>query len=173
MLRNRRDQAVTIKVETEHVILRDQAPLNKGNIRFENGWSFAKFVEHLNRHVFFWSGWKTGPISYGVRQFQRYCSEQPVILRCSFRLIRGENPGANPFFCKYNSGSPRCSNGQRSARGATTFSTAQNADFTPGNVVEVVFHGSVILPPDTEYKNGDGRWRPLYEAAQPAAGADR
>jgi hypothetical protein len=161
-VRNRRNESLPVFVQAERVILRDQTPLYENNTQLEGGWSFAEFVEHLNHHVFFWSGWERGPVAYGVRHFQRYCPEQPVIIRASFRSIRGENPDAEPLFCKYNSGSPRCSNGRRSPRGPQTFSTAQTADFTPGNVVEVVFRGSVILPTDREYKNSvTGQWRHL------------
>src|SRR3989442_684976 len=99
---NRRDKAFTATVETEAVILRDQAPLYENTIRLEGGWSFAEFVEHLNQHVFFWPGTETGPIDYGVRHFQRYSSEQPVIFRVRYLSTRAENPDAEPLFCKYN-----------------------------------------------------------------------
>jgi hypothetical protein len=160
-VRNRRNKALPVIVEADRVILRDQAPLHEGSIQLEGGWSFAELVDHLNQHIFFWPGWETRMIDYGDRYLEHYSSEMPVVFRVRFRSIRAENPNAEPLFCKYNSGSPRCSHGQRSPRGPQTFSTAQSADFTPKNVKEVVFRDAVSLPADTEYKNGDDQWRPL------------
>lgn len=162
LVSDRRSEASPIEVDGERVYLCDQAPLHNGNIQFSAGWSLPKFVEHLNQHVFFWSGWSRRPVPHGVRHFKRYSLKQPVTIRSTFHAVRGKNPGAELLFCKYNSGSPRCSNGQRSPRGPETFSTALSCCFGPGEVVEVVLRNSVVLPDGTECANDiGGPWRPL------------
>jgi hypothetical protein len=160
-----RPEHLPIEVRGERVILRDQAPLHEGNIQFSDGGSFPDFVQYLNQHVFFWSGWRMQPSDYGRRHFQHYSSERPVILRAPFLSIRKRNPLSRPLFCKYNSGSPRWSHGRPSPRGPDTFSPAENSTFTPGDVVEVVFRDSIALPDDTQYARAlTGPWRPLWEA---------
>lgn len=158
-LRRRRSEPLPIEVNRERVILCDQAPLRAGNAQLTSGWSFPHFIEHLNHYVFFWSGWARGPVTYGVRYFERYSAERPIVLRARFQSVRKKNPTAEPLFCKYNSGSPRWSNGRPSPRGPETFSPAQTTCFNSGEVVEVVFHGSVTLPDDTEYaRSVTGPW---------------
>jgi hypothetical protein len=161
-LRHRRGEPLPIDVHGERVILCDQAPLYEGNAQFANGWSFADFVQHLNQHVFFWSGWERAPVPHGFRHFQRYQFDQPIVIRATFQSVRNKNSAAEPLFCKYNSGSPRWSNGRPSPRGPETFSTAPTSCFNPGEVVEVVFRSSVTLPNSTECANSVfGPWRPL------------
>ena len=137
VVRARRIAALQITVEGDPVILCDQAPLHEGNIQFNGGWSLPEFVEHLNHHVFFWSGWNSGPVPYGVRHFNRYSLERPMVIRATFQSVRTKNPGAQLRFCRYNSGSPRWSNGRPSPRGPGTFSTALSSCFWPREVVEV------------------------------------
>ena len=48
-------------------------------MRVPNGFVFEDLVEILNGRVFFWPGAVGGPISYGVRHFERYQNEKPVI----------------------------------------------------------------------------------------------
>jgi hypothetical protein len=74
-----------------------------------------------------------------------------VILRAPFHSFQKRNPQIQPLFCKYNSGSPRWSGGRARPRGSDTFSTAVDNSFRLGDVVEVVFKGSVSLPADTQY----------------------
>src|SRR5687767_6744778 len=78
----RRDHFV-VNVDGEAVHIRDQAPLHRGNVRLEGGWSFDDLVRAINGRVFFWPGTERGPINYGIRHFERYETEQPAILRVS------------------------------------------------------------------------------------------
>jgi hypothetical protein len=84
---------LSVVVNTERVNLRDQAPLYEKKIRLHDGWSFEKFVEHLNRHVFFWSGWETGPIDYGARYFQTELSNSSPNLQISSQRSPKEATG--------------------------------------------------------------------------------
>jgi hypothetical protein len=151
-----------VQLETLGILLRDQAALHLGNLRLVDGYTFEDFIESLNRRIFFWPGTSAGPISYGKRHFKRYDKERPVILRIGFQSLVRANPAAEPHYCAYNSGSPRCSNGERSPRGPKTFLSAVEFTGTPSQVVEVTFDSSVKLPPDTQFRSHpEGPWDTL------------
>src|SRR5687768_10866263 len=59
----RRRAHVPVEIAGETVLLRDQAPLHRGNMRLDEGWSFEQLVQHINERVFFWPGGADGPIS--------------------------------------------------------------------------------------------------------------
>lgn len=160
LLTSRRRAAHVVSVNNEMIHIRDQAPLHEGNIRFGDGWSLPQLIDDLNRRVFFWPGGEDGPISYGVRHFERYRVENPVVLRVSFREVLGCNSDTTPSFCKFNSGSPRCSGGLGSLRCRDTFMSADRATFPPSGVVEVTFLNRVNLPSDMLVAAApDGPWR--------------
>lgn len=162
-VRIRRTATTPISIGSDQVLLRDQAPLYRGNIEFTDGWELEDFVEDINRRVFFWSGWEYGPIPHGVRHFGRYQAEHPLILRVPFDALRRCNAEQTPFFCKYNSGSPRRFQGRSSPRGPDTFLPADHCSYNPGDVVEVTFIGSVTLPDNTEVSDHvEGPWRRLF-----------
>lgn len=162
LLRQRRRRHERVIVGETVIIVRDQAPLHKGNISFEDGYTFDSFVECLNRRVFFWPGTVSGPISYGTRHFARYRGEHPIILRVLMESVLAVNPATRPLYCGYNSGSPRCSYGNKSRRGASTFLPAGDFKGPPSKVVEVTFQEPITLPADTQYgRHPSGPWRPL------------
>lgn len=136
----------TIVIGDESVQIRDQAPLFAGNVAFTSRWSFEDLVTHLNGHVFFWPGNADGPIPSGVRHFERYRSEDPVVLVMNTSEVIAANASNPPRFSVYNSGSPRCTGGRKSPRGPETFLSAQKIDTTPGGVIEVTFYRGVNLP---------------------------
>jgi len=163
LIRARRRTHERIIVDGREIVIRDQAPLHAGKMRLPKGYNFEDFVEHLNRRIFFWPGSDVGPISYGMRHFQRYRRERPLILRVDFDSLLRSNPAANPLFCRYNSGSPRCSNGKKIPRGPHMF--VSTADFVeaPSRVVEVTFDIQIVLPPNTEFsERPTGPWRLLF-----------
>jgi hypothetical protein len=149
-LLRKRGTCLSIEHNGEQVHIRDQAPLYAGNVRLEGGWAFADLLRALNERVFFWPGSSAGPISYGVRHFLRYREESPHILRMLLVDLMIANPTSPPQFCRFNSGSPRCSQGRGSLRGPSTFLGAEEADFPPSSVVEVTFLNRVTLPPCIE-----------------------
>jgi len=178
LLRQRRAVHHTITIDGMAVSLRDQSPLCEGNIEVETGWTFAQVIALLNQRVFFWPGTSGGPIDYGWRHFARYEEERPVVIRVQTRSLLRANPTNPPLFCRYNSGSPRCSGGARSPRGAATFQTASENSFIPSEVVEVTFVGRSSLPDDAELRGASwADWVPLFppttdQDAEPSAAAE-
>lgn len=163
MLRQKRFVSRTVQIKEDTVNIRDQQPLHAGNISFVDGWSFEDVIKLLNERVFFWPGTSIGPIGYGKRHYKRYIEENPSILRVSTQALFGTNLDVSPTFCRYNSGSPRCSKGVGSPRGAKTFVVASEADFTPNKVVEVTYSDRVTLPDVVEFSNSvSGPWRSLF-----------
>ena len=153
-----------VTFEGRNIVIRDQDYLHKGNTGLSKGYSFEEFIGSLNGRVFFWPGTVSGPIVSGIRHFERYVEERPrpVILRLDFQLLLTANPGAVPLFCRYNSGSPRCSFGNKSPRGPNTFVTASEFKETASKVVEVTFNHEITLPPRAEYgANPRGPWKKL------------
>ena len=158
----RRREHVRVAVEGKVVHIRDQVPLHERNMLLENGWTFARFVRHLNERVFFWPGGASGPIAYGLRHFGRYAQERPALLRVPTEELFAANPEAQLLYCRYNSGSPRWSRGMPSPRGSSTFLPATKAPFTAASVVEVAIIGTVRLPRRTQQSgNPGGPWRRL------------
>jgi len=162
LLRTPRRSSIAVVVEGRTIVLRDQKPLHKGNIRLPNGFRFEDFVESLNRRIFFWPGSDKKPISYGIRHFEHYKTENPAILRIGLKALLELNPTAVPRFCRYNSGSPRCSHGVKSPRSPQTFVIESAFSETVSSVVEVTFESELDLPPSTQRSsNPGGPWRPL------------
>jgi len=150
LIRTLRRGSREISVDGRTIVIRDQDRLHRGNTRSPTGYIFEDLIEALNRRIFFWPGAGAGPISYGQRHFERYEKEQPVILRIDFQSLLDANPSASPLYCRYNSGSPRCSDGNKSPRGPNTFLSAAEFHETPSKVVEVTFDTEIILPPTTQ-----------------------
>lgn len=155
-------QPVTFRGRT--IIIRDQDRLHEGNAGLTRGYTFHHLVRDLNKRIFFWPGTSAGPNDYGVRHFDRYADEHPVILRVEFESLRTSNLRAIPLFCRYNSGSPRCipPDGKKSPRGPRTFLPAVDFEGTPSTVVEVTFDIEMALPRSTQF--GDhprGPWKVL------------
>jgi len=160
LLRSRRRTHVTVRVGASGIQLRDQAPLHRGNLALSPSWSFEDLVEDLNRRVFFWPGTAAGPTPYGLRHFQRYAGEDPVIVRVATADLFDLNASSSIEFCRYNSGSPRCSGGKRSPRGPNTFVEAMSFEGTTSDVVEVTLRNVARLP--NVWELGDsptGPWR--------------
>lgn len=145
LIRNRRREGLWVDVEGRPVHLRDQRPLHAGNVLLAARWTFGDLVEQLNRHVFFWPGDRDAPIGYGVRHFQRYAAEDARVLVLDTRQVFEANRDPGPRFCRFNSGSPRCSKGVGSPRGPDTFLDAESWRYRPSDVVEVVFPGIARL----------------------------
>ena len=162
VLRQRRREHMRLLIGGQTVWLRDQRPLHAGHVAFESGWTFEDLVEALNRLVFFWPGTSSGPNTYGVRHFDRYAPESPVILRAPTAELIKANRDTQPLFCGFNSGSPRHTGGRASPRGPTTFVRADQFPWGYGRVVELTFPAPVQLPPETEYGHSPaGPWRKL------------
>jgi hypothetical protein len=157
-LSKKRKDHISLTIGTTEYKIRDQKPLHSGNISLEGGWSFEDVIRTLNERVFFWPGKESGPISYGVRHFERYLTEKPSILRISTSEMFDKNP--DPYFCPFNSGSPRCTQGSGSPRGPQTFLNNTHANYTASKVVEVTFINRAVLPERIEIADSlDGPWQ--------------
>lgn len=156
LLDARRKSHVAIEVDGESVIIRDQAPLHERNMRLTDGWSFQRFVRHLNERVFFWPGSRSGPISYGERHFARYRPESPVLLRVPTESLATANPQTTLEVSTCNSGSPRWSRGIAAPRGPATFIPLDRFALTAGRVVEVTVVDYAVLPSDTQFASHIG-----------------
>ena len=158
-----RRACVRLRVGDVLVIVRDQGPLHRGNIELRGGWDFQDVLADLNGRVFFWAGTERGPSAYGLRYFERYRSEGLAVLRVRCEELLAANAGRRPEFCRYNSGSPRCSGGAKSPRGPETFAAAEAADFTAGKVVEVTYADKAKLPARVDVgASPTGPWRSVY-----------
>ncbi|MEI9814789.1 MAG: hypothetical protein WDO18_20090 [Acidobacteriota bacterium] len=163
LLRVRRLAHLEITVDGSLRMLRDQAPLHRGNLELPEGYSFEDLLQSLNERIFFWPGSEDKPIDYGQRHFERCEPQRPVILKVGLQSLLAANPSVEPEFCRYNSGSPRCSGGKRSPRGFNTFLPASQFEGTSADVVEVTFTEPVRLPSDALV--GDrpiGPWKGLF-----------
>jgi hypothetical protein len=156
-----RKEQVLLQARGGAVALQSQSPLHAGNISLEGGWTFEHLVERLNSLVFFWPGGPQGPINYGERHYHsKSWPESPMVLRVSTSELVRENSSVTPLFCRFNSGSPRWSNGKPSPRGPKTFLPADQFSGSISDVVELTFPGRVRLPKSVEI--GDiplGPWR--------------
>lgn len=162
LLTQRRPDAVTLSVDGRDVLLRDQSPLHRGNIHFDDGWTLETLVEDLNHRVFFWPGTAAGPIDYGLRHFERYEGERPMVLRITTADLVASNSALEPQFCAFNSGAPRTTNGAKSPRGPRTFLPAERFERRASQVIELTFRGSVSLPDSTEWADSyTSPWQPL------------
>jgi hypothetical protein len=162
LMRKRRPGSERVTVDGATIVLRDQEPLRSGNAKFPKGYAFEDLIENLNRRIFFWPGTSKTAIAYGVRHFEHYKQEKPILLRIKFQSLLDSNHRAIPLFCPFNSGSPRCSYGKKSPRGPNTFVPAEGFRETPSRVVEVTFDRQLTLPPDTEFGGRPtGPWRLL------------
>lgn len=164
LIRTPRRQSHTVTLGGRSVVVRDQKPLHERNIAFEGGWMMADLLEALAERVFFWPGRRDGPIRHGRNHVKRYQREGAAMLRIDTASLFEAAGDAQPQFCRFNSGSPRCSPGRHSPRGPGTFVAADEADFCPSQVVEVTFRRRAILPPHrVEWRAADptSLWQPL------------
>lgn len=148
LITKRRNSSLKVVIDGHDIEIRDQQPLYEGKTQLVGGWTFQDLIATLNDHVFFWPGTASGPIDYGVRHYERYIDEKPAILRIKTANLIETN--AAPLVCKYNSGSPRTTQGTGSPRGPDTFIAAFKASFLPSQVRELTFKSVVSLPSQVE-----------------------
>ena len=165
LLRVRRGEPVTLRIEEETVVLKDQKPLVGANVALAPGWEFGDLVEYVNSHVFFWPGDALAAVASGQRLLAHYSPESPLLLRMRLRDVLRTNPGIEPLFCPYNSGAPRMNRGRPIPRGPSLFRRASACPRKRHEVVEVGFKGSVVLPEATEIAAGGDLWSRLFTPA--------
>lgn len=144
----RRTAQVLVNCGRHVVALGDQLPLRQGQVRFTGGWEWQDLIAAINARIFFWPGNQDGPNRYGRNFIEAYSSrgQRPTMLRIGFWDLVQANLDTAPYFCKFNSGAPRTSEGRRSPRGPDTFQTAEEWSGQPSDVAEVSFVNKVALP---------------------------
>lgn len=158
----RRTDHLLLDASEGSILIRDQKPLSVGAIKFEMGWDLARFVAHVNQHVFFWPGAPSGPIRAGMNHFARYRHEGPAIVR----FKTDPKTLSSLLYCRFNSGAPRCSGGKYSPRGSDTYLPPNHFNGNPGDVIEVVARDAFPLPCGAEVANSvHGPWRELSGVA--------
>src|SRR5205823_14540583 len=125
LLRKKRQDLITVIVDGDAVLLRDQRPLIRANLSLVQGWQFADWVEYLNHQVYFWPGDALNLVRSGRRLLQHYASESPLVLRVPFRALLAANPDIPPSFSLYNSGAARKQRGKPVKRGPDLFRAAE------------------------------------------------
>ncbi len=147
-------------VDGNDVDIRDQRPLYLGKTKLERGRSFGDLVRALNERIYFWPGTDDQPSSYGIRHFERYEGSEIVIFRMRTEDLFHVNSKESPYFCKFNSGSPRTTQGKGSPRDPNTFVDCTSAAYSACGVVEVTYAKVVNLPLNIESaKSPWGPWK--------------
>lgn len=142
----RRKRDLTVEVDGEPVVLRDQAPLLEGHIRWEQGWDLSRFVTALNQRVFFWPGRCDRPSSRAGANGAAFLEISGVVAV----LVPTDgilDPGVTPKveLSRYNTGGPRTTAGVKSPRGDSTFVSLGAWQGPPSLVREVAVAGSLDL----------------------------
>jgi len=165
LLREHRKSSCIVHSGNAAIRLQSQAPLHAGNIAFDKNWTLNGLIEYLNGFVFFWPGTEAGPCNYGRNHFASSSWDRhPInVLRIPAATVFSPESCNRPYFCRFNSGAPRCYNGRQSPRGRNTFLPHDEFDGTLARVAEVVFRGGVALPDKTELASSpDGPWKPFF-----------
>jgi|SRR6267378_755900 len=156
-MRQKRSEHLLIEVQGHRVMIRDQRPLSEKALRkcLDEGLMPEDYYELLNRRVFFWP-----TLSRLQRHFDRYQSEEPILLRFSTQEMLRLN--ANAEFSRINSGATRANShlgGIPPRRGRGTFSSAEQYPRAISSVAEVTFLDECTLPPEFESAyDPDGPW---------------
>jgi hypothetical protein len=164
LLRGKRSKTVTVNIDGQTVQLRDHKPLILANIEFVDLHSLDEFIEELNSRVFMWAGTEAGPSSKsGKKHIEKYQKEGSVfILRAPTAKLLELNGTEHLEITFCNSGSARQNDGALAKRGRSTFMRLEQASRMPGDVVELTFKTSALLPPETEYARSlAGPWLPI------------
>lgn len=141
----RRPADVVIGAGADAVVVSHQRPLKKGAIRWDAaGWDFPRYVEHLNRRVFFWPGRDTGPVARGRAHLLglRAAGYSPVVMRVPMAELLELNADRGPWVSRCNSGATR----GRAVRGDGTFRRPGECDFGAVAAAEVTFLSHAVLP---------------------------
>lgn len=163
LLQGRRDRTVEVRTDGGTVQVRDHKPLIQANLELIDGYLFDDFIRELNSRVFLWAGTAAGPCRSGKNHIGKYASEGAVfILRVPMRSLLELNGFENFEITFCNSGSARQIQGKKVKRGRSTFMKLATSNRLPGEVVEITFAGSALLPIETEYaRELSGPWLPL------------
>ena len=163
LITNRRKSSVTLEVDGETVVIRDNRPLRPGSVRLQGGWALSDLLLELNSRVFLWPGREQGPIDRGRSHFERYATEGAVFaIKVPTLSLVAANHDRELWVTRCNSGSARHHGGQPVPRGPATFQLTSEAPFRASQVIEFSYLGEAELPPDAQWSTSlDGPWNAL------------
>jgi hypothetical protein len=163
LLVERRKFSVTLEVDGETVVIRDNKPLAVGSLDLQGGWSLSDWLGELNSRVFLWPGRDDGPIQRGRAHFERYASEGSVfVVRVPTPSLFAANRDRQLWVTRCNSGSARHIGGKPVPRGSATFQIPADAAFRAFEVIELSYRGDAKLPEDSRWSTSlDGPWTAL------------
>ena len=166
LLSNRRSTSVTLVLNGETIVIRDNQPLRPASVQLLAGWSLSDLIMELNSRVFLWPGTEEGPIARGRSHFERYARDGNVFtIRTPTRSLIAANHERELWVTRCNSGSARHHSGKPVPRGPSTFQLLSEATFRPSQVIEMTYVGEAELPSDAQWsKSLAGPWRPLADA---------
>ena len=163
LLVERRKSSVTLNVNGETVVIRDNRPLRPASIALQGGWLLSDWLGELNSRVFLWPGEEDGPIQRGRAHFGRYASEGLVFtIRVPTHSLVEANKDRELWVSRCNSGSARHIGGKPVPRGPATFQLTASAPFRPSEVIELSYRGEARLPSDAQWSTSlSGPWEGL------------
>jgi hypothetical protein len=159
-LRVRRANHLPIEIKGRTLLIRDQRPLSERALQkcLDAGLTFEDYYELLNNRVFLWA-----TVSRLCRHYDRYRSEDPVLLRFRTAELLRLNPNAE--FSRINSGATRANShlgGIAPRRGRETFQIAANCAYGIASIVEVTVRQKCMLPERFELgSNPEGPWNEI------------
>lgn len=166
LISERRPSSVTLELNGERVVIRDNRPLRPASIQLLGGWSLSDWLRELNSRVFLWPGLRKGPIDRGRSHYARYASEGDVFtIRVPTLSLVAANRDRKLWVTRCNSGSARHHGGKPVPRGPSTFQIPEEAEFRPSQVIEFTYVGEAKLPLDTQWSRVlSGPWKLLQDA---------
>lgn len=166
LLTNRRATSMTLQVNGETVVIRDNRPLRPASVQYLDGWSLSDLLKELNSRVFLWPGTDKGPIRRGRSHFERYAAEGSVFtIRVPTLSLVAANHDSDLWVTRCNSGSARHHGGQPVPRGPSTFQLPKKSTFRPSQVIELSYIGEASLPVDAQWSESlVGPWKNLSAA---------
>lgn len=163
LLSVRRAKSVVAQLSDGPVEIRDNLPLRLGSLEIEPNVTLEQFLQELNGRVYLWPGGERGPIGTGAAHFQHYQGEGEVrVIRVPLQDLLQVNANRTLSVTYCNAGSARHHSGRRAIRGPGTFQSIDRTTRTMGEVKELTFVGSVLLPGTTAWaRTPSGPWLSL------------
>jgi hypothetical protein len=164
LLNRRRTEDVLLRMEGgQHVLIRNQCPLDPDSLDLGPTGTLAGYVACLNSHVYVWPGTASGPIDDGVRMVENSSCVRSIIVKVPTRSLFHANRTVSAYVSTCNTGVAWTERGIKSRRGPEVFQPIMEFSEDPLRIREICFAGNVSLSGDTEYSGSPvGPWRTLF-----------
>lgn len=161
-VRQRRTQDLILQVEMLQVLIRNQISLEPSLLDLGPTCTLEEYVACLNSYVFFWPGTTLGPISDGLRMFERTNGTPAVIIRVPTASLIGTNGASPKYVTTCNTGKTWTERGMRVRRDPQVFQCLNAFSGQPASIREICFKGEIRFPDDAELGTGPaGPWTKL------------